>query len=223
MIVNSAIQDEVKKRNITRLCHFVHTNKLLHILNSEEGIRAVNFIEYDILKQNDELRLDGKKDFINCSIEYPNYWYFRKVENNDAIFSDWAIVFIDPITISFATTEFCPVNAAKRYGAYIGKGYNVFKSIFDEQIERQRRTPQMLTNVPTDDQAEVLVYKNIPRKYITGIAFKNEEIAKRKKAEWKVLNIPPIDVYIAPELFERTASDKIRRGIKPYEHLYMGE
>jgi len=37
------------------------------------------------------------------------------------------------------------------------------------------------------------------------------------------LNIPPIDVYIAPELFERTASDKIRRGIKPYEHLYMGE
>lgn len=38
------IQSEIKKRNITRLCHFVHTNKLLHILSSEEGIKAVDFI-----------------------------------------------------------------------------------------------------------------------------------------------------------------------------------
>ena len=29
------IYEEIKKRNITRLCHFVHTNILLHILNYE--------------------------------------------------------------------------------------------------------------------------------------------------------------------------------------------
>lgn len=55
------IQREIKKRNITRLCHFVHTNKLLHILSSEEGIKAVDFIDEDILVQNDTDRYDEKQ------------------------------------------------------------------------------------------------------------------------------------------------------------------
>ena len=56
-----------------------------------------------------------------------------------------------------------------------------------------------ISNIPTNDQAEVLVYSNIPRKFITGVAFKDESIAKQKIAEWKTLEIPNIDVYVAPE------------------------
>ena len=47
------IEQEIKKRNITRLCHFVHTNVLLHILNNNEGVKAVDFISQDILLQSE--------------------------------------------------------------------------------------------------------------------------------------------------------------------------
>lgn len=216
------IEKELKEREITRLCHYVHTNKLLHILNSEEGIAAVDFIDKDVLLQNDSRRLDGKTNFVNCSIQYPNFWYYNKVKNNNSVFPDWALIFIDPIISADETTEFCPVNAAKRFGAYVRKGYPAFKSMFDRQVEGYHRTPQMLKNAPTDDQAEVLIYRNVPRKYITGIAFKEAETAKQKIGGWEILGVPKIDIYIAPELFERTASDKIRKGIKPEEYLYMG-
>lgn len=217
------IEREIRERGITRLCHFVPTNKLLHILNSEEGIKAVDFINKDVLVQNDTKRLDGRTDCVNCSIQYPNYWYYRTIEKNNSIFPDWAVIFIDPIVATYDATEFCPVNAAKRNGEYIGKGYENFKRIFDKVVYGYTRSPQMLKNVPTNDQAEVLVQGNIPRRLITGIAFKSEEIARQKVAEWNVLDIPKIDVYIAPDLFARSTSDKIRKGIKPVEKLYVEE
>lgn len=214
------IQSEIKKRNITRLCHFVHTNKLLHILSSEEGIKAVDFIDEDILVQNDTDRYDGKTDYVNCSIQYPNYWYYKRVKDNNHIFPDWAIIFIDPIVATLETTQFCLVNAAKRHGAYIKKGYEGFLGIFAHNVDGFSRNENMFSNIPTNDQAEVLVYSNIPRKFITGVAFKDESIAQQKIAEWKTLEIPNIDVYVAPELFERVMSEKIHRGMVPSEKRY---
>lgn len=217
------IQKEINKRGITRLCHYVHTNKLLHILSSEEGIKAVNFIDKDILIQNDPLRLDGKKDYINCSIQYPNYWYFNKVKENNSLFKDWAIIFIDPVVATYEDTEFCAFNAARGKGSYVEKGYEAFLKIFEDNVEGYCRTQQMLKCAPTNDQAEVLIYHNIPRKYILGIAFENEKIANVKRSAWEVLGVPQIDVYIAPELFNRTASEKIRRGIEPTIELFLEE
>ena len=217
------IQKEINRRGITRLCHYVHTNKLLHILNSEEGIKAVDFLDEDILVPNDPHRFDGKKDYINCSIQYPNYWYFNKVRDNNEIFKDWAIIFIDPIVASNEKTEFCVVNAAKRNGAYIDKGFESFLKIFNANVDGFCRTQQMLESAPTNDQAEVLIYHSIPRKYILGIAFQSEEIAKTKQAAWKALEIPHFDIYIAPELFERTTSEKIRKGIEPEVKLLVEE
>lgn len=187
------IYEEIKKRNITRLCHFVHTNILLHILNNNEGVKAVDFIKQDVLIQNDKQRMDGKTDYINCSVQYPNWWYLRRVKDNNPIFSDWAILFIDPIVATIETTQFCKVNAATRYGAYICKG------------------------------AEVLVYENIPVSMIKGIAFENEEIARQKIVEWKVMGFPKIDVFISPELFDVSTSGKIRRGEEPLVKPYREE
>lgn len=214
------IQEEIKQRKITRLCHFVHTNKLLYILHNSDGINAVDFISKDTLDQNDTQRLDGKTDFINCSIQYPNWWYLRRVKENNPIFSDWAILFIDPIVATFESTEFCKMNAAKRYGAYIKKGYKAFQEIFEQQTGSQFRTPKMLPNAPTDDQAEVLVYQSIPVEYITGIAFENAEIARQKIVEWQVIGAPIKDVYIAPALFDVSSSKRIRNGQEPIVMLF---
>lgn len=217
------IEQEIKNRNITRLCHFVHTNILLHILNNSDGIKAVDFIDQDILVQNDTQRMDGKTDYINCSVQYPNWWYLRKVRDNNPIFSDWAILFIDPIVATLDTTQFCKVNAAKRCGSYIKKGYEAFRELFEYQVENQVRSSTMLLNAPTDDQAEVLVYKKIPLEHIQGIAFENEKIAKEKIVEWQVMGFRPIDVFIAPKLFDVATSKDIRRGNEPSIKYYVEE
>ena len=197
------IYEEIKRRNITRLCHFVHTNILLYILNNNDGIKAVDFVNQDILVQNDRQRLDGKTDYINCSVQYPNWWYLRRVKDNNPIFSDWAILFIDPIVAAIETTQFCKVNAATRYGAYICKGAEAFRELFCANVGRQSRTKDMLQNAPTDDQAEVLVFKHIP-----------------VSIEWKVMGFPKIDVFVSPELFDVSTSGKIRRGEEPLVKVY---
>ena len=140
-----------------------------------------------------------------------------------AIFSDWAILFIDPIVATIETTQFCKVNAATRYGAYICKGAEAFRELFSANVGRQNRTKDMLQNAPTDDQAEVLVYENIPVSMIKGIAFENEEIARQKIVEWKVMGFPKIDVFISPELFDVPTSGKIRRGEEPLVKPYREE
>ena len=210
------IYEEIRKRNITRLCHFVHTNVLLHILNNNEGVKAVDFINQDVLIQNDKLRLDGKT-------EYTNWWYLRRVKDNNPIFSDWAILFIDPIVATIETTQFCKVNAATRYGAYIYKGVEAFREMFSANVGRQNRTIDMLQNAPTDDQAEVLVYESIPVSMIKGIVFENEKIARQKIVEWKVMGFPKIDVFISPELFDVSTSGKIRSGVEPVVRPYREE
>lgn len=217
------IYEEIRKRNITRLCHFVHTNVLLHILNNNEGVKAVDFINQDVLIQNDKLRLDGKTEYINCSVQYPNWWYLRRVKDNNPIFSDWAILFIDPIVATIETTQFCKVNAATRYGAYIYKGVEAFREMFSANVGRQNRTIDMLQNAPTDDQAEVLVYESIPVSMIKGIVFENEKIARQKIVEWKVMGFPKIDVFISPELFDVSTSGKIRSGVEPVVRPYREE
>lgn len=214
---------EIQKRNITRLCHFVHTNTLLHILNNSEGVKAVDFINQDILVQNDRQRLDGKTDYINCSVQYPNWWYLRKVKDNNPIFSDWAILFIDPTVATIETTKFCKVNAATSCGAYIRNGTEAFRELFSKNVGRQTRTNEMLANAPTDDQAEVLVYESIPISKIKGIAFENETIAKQKIVEWRVMGFPEIEVFISPELFNVSTSGKIRRGEEPLVEKYKEE
>ena len=175
------------------------------------------------IRQNDKQRMDGKTDYINCSVQYPNWWYLRRVKDNNPIFSDWAILFIDPIVATIETTQFCKVNAATRYGAYICKGAEAFRELFSANVGRQNRTKDMLQNAPTDDQAEVLVYENIPVSMIKGIAFENEEIARQKIVEWKVMGFPKIDVFISPELFDVSTSGKIRRGEEPLVKPYREE
>lgn len=216
------IRQEYQNRNITRLCHITRSQKSMHILSSEDGIMAVDFLDESLYDANDELRLDGRKDFINCSIQYPNHWYWNKVKDKDPLFRDWVILLINPEVLSIESTEFCPVNAAKGRGAYINKGYATFKELFNVRVNNRVRPSQMLSCCPTDDQAEVLVYKNISRQDIIGVVVLNEEQAERESVRWEQLNIPKFDIYIAPDLFNGNWSTKVRQGIKPIEYKYQG-
>jgi hypothetical protein len=218
---------EIETRGITRLCHFTRSQKAVHILTCETGIKAVDFLEQDIYDVNDPLRLDGKRSFVNCSIQYPNHWYWKKVKDKDHIFREWVILFINPELLLLDTTEFCAVNAATAGGAYIRKGYQAFSELYSDPLNIKsvrHRTNAMLPCCPTDDQAEVLIYKNISRNDIIGVAVQNEAQAKREFVRWysNLKGVPKLDIFIAPDLFNGAWSTKVRRGTVPLEYKYEG-
>jgi hypothetical protein len=218
---------EIETRGITRLCHFTRSQKAVHILTCETGIKAVDFLEKDIYDVNDPLRLDGKRSFVNCSIQYPNHWYWKKVKDKDPIFREWVILFINPELLLLDTTEFCAVNAATAGGAYIRKGYQAFRELYSDSLNIKsvrHRTNAMLPCCSTDDQAEVLIYKNISRNDIIGVAVQNEAQAKREFVRWysNLKGVPKLDIFIAPDLFNGDWSTKVRRGTVPLEYKYEG-
>lgn len=225
--MSSIMVREINDRKITRLCHFTRSNKAVHILSSESGLVAVDFLDKDIYDANDESRMDGRTDCINCSIQYPNYWYYRRVKDKVPLFTEWVVLFINPELLLHESTEFCFTNAAYGRGAFIKKGNEAFEKLFDYKVTGKRtffRTDNMLSCCPTDDQAEVLVYRNISRKDIIGVAVPTEEQAIHERIRWynNLKTVPDIDIIIAPDLFNGAWSDKVREGIVPLEYKFDG-
>lgn len=227
LVMIKGIIEDINGRNITRLCHFTNFTSALKILQSEKGIMASEFIDKDVYMPNDTDRYDGKKNFICCSIEYPNTWYLDRIRNKDPLFNEWIILFIDPYLAALEISRFCPVNAATGRGVYIRGGLQGFRDLFQQEIQigrKLRRSTQMFDSCPTDGQAEVLVFKNVSRDDIIGLAVENDNVAKRISAALKILrkgcNIPDISIYIAPDLFINSWNPMIRAGRRPEEILF---
>ncbi|MDF3555394.1 DUF4433 domain-containing protein [Bacillus cereus] len=220
----------INQRGITRLCHFTKSNNLSHILRNESGIIANTFLDdqLEILKKNDEYRYDNKEDYVCCSVQYPNSWYLRRIKDIDPLFNEWVVLFISPTLVYDSTTLFCHRNAAAGRGRYIRAGYEGFTGMFNNAVQGQRliyRKPSMLQCCPTDDQAEVLIYKNITRNNIIGIAVSSEEQARREKLRLSFIQEVPqnLNWIVAPEIFNTSWSSKVRSGLVPEEYLYRGE
>ena len=77
----------LQSRKVTRLCHFTKVSSLTHILLNESGILASSSVN-DKEFINDSERYDGNSDYVCCSIQYPNWWYYNKVEkqNQNSVF-----------------------------------------------------------------------------------------------------------------------------------------
>lgn len=218
------IAQEINTRRITRLCHFTRISKLLHILSTEEGIMATADLNEecsDLLTQNDKMRLDGYSDHVNCSIQYPNTYYLDSVRNSDPIFKNWVIIFIDPRIMCNSSTKFCYRNAAANCGEYVESGFKGLESMFQNTVYSKysfTRTPQMLPCCPTDVQAEVLIYKNIPRTAILSIAAPTEEEAMNGAAMLKhIAEAPTVEWIVAPDLFNNNWIRLVKRGYSPDE------
>ncbi|XYY59802.1 DarT ssDNA thymidine ADP-ribosyltransferase family protein [Bacillus velezensis] len=113
-------------------------------------------------------------------------------------------------------------------GQFIKSGIEGFVGMFKNRVLGQRlmyRTHSMAECCPTDDQAEVLLYKNIPRGHIIGIAVPTEEQARREKARLSFIKEVPKDIkwIIAPDLFNVSWSSMVREGDIPEEYYYRRE
>lgn len=226
-----AIQQDIAKRGITRLCHFTPSRSLAHILAGGAGILPSRLLEEEdrlLFNPTDLQRLDGHPDHICCSIEYPNAWYLDRARKGEILFRDWVVIFIDPAVLASERTLFCPRNAAAGYGAYISSGHEAFASMFalsvpGAQGKVRGRTLLHLPCSPTDDQAEVLVPDSIPPASIRAIGVSSEEQAQAESVRLKILGIDLGDLkfVVSPTLFDKYAlSNAIRAGQRPSETLW---
>lgn len=222
----------IKEKNITRLCHFTKSSNLSHILRNESGILANTFLDdqLEILKKNDEHRYDNKEDYVCCSVQYPNSWYLRRIKDIDPLFKEWVVLLIDPSLVNNSTTLFCHRNAAAGRGQFIKGGQDGFAGMFRNPVQGQGqrlmyRSQLMPDCCPTDDQAEVLLYKNISRSNIIGVVVPTEEQARKEQIRLSFIKDIPKDIkwFVAPDLFNVSWSSMVRKGNLPDEYLYRGE
>jgi hypothetical protein len=228
----AAIKREAERRGITRLCHFTPSRNLVHILTGTTGILATKKLQKDersVFTATDLERLDRHEEYICCSIEYPNAWYFDKAKSKDILFKDWVILFINPKYLWLPGSRFCPRNAASGYGRSVAEGEKAFLEMFANSItgaygKTFTRSPNHLDCCPTDNQAEVLIPDQIGISDILAIAVPTETQAKNEAARLRLLGVPEdrFKFVIALELFEKyTLSSLISSGKRPREILWI--
>lgn len=127
------------------------------------------------------------------------------------------MIFIYPALSQDDKTLFCPINSAASKGAYISGDAENLRASFNQQVGYRRRTSNMLYCCPTDDQAEVLLYKHVPVSRITGIAFESEHTLNTMLKLFEKYKIIYPDLYLSKELFSSRMSDSIRNGCRPRE------
>jgi hypothetical protein len=222
----AAIQKDIKQRGITRLCHFMQSRKLSHVLTQTQALLPTQQLRDrhpDVLDVTDEERYDGHLNHVCCSIQYPNSWYFRKIHDRDPLFTDWVIVYLNPALVWERETLFSPRNAAAQGGALLQPGWQGWQALFASQVtgaygQTRTRTARMLNCCPTDDQAEVLAPDAIPQHYITAVVVKTAQQAHKEQTRLAVLGVQPSFSWIvAPALFTPDWSDLVRQGQRPDE------
>lgn len=77
----------------------------------------------------------------------------------------------------------------------------------------------MLNSCPTDDQAEVLIYKHVPVNSITDIAFETEHTLNTMLKLFEKYSVAYPDLYLSRELFTTELSSLIRNGRRPVETI----
>ncbi|WP_082751451.1 DarT ssDNA thymidine ADP-ribosyltransferase family protein [Burkholderia sp. MSMB1459WGS] len=222
MTVNANILDDCTRRGITRLCHFTPSRNLIHVLASGylKDRLTLDTELLDEVNPTDEYRLDGHRDKICCSVEYPNSYYLDIVTKKELIFLDWVILFIDPVVLWSPGTLFCPRNAAAENGALIAGGWPGYESMFLPRVQGTggrsfKRQASHLSCSPTDMQAEVLVPGPIPIDAIRGMAMRTEKQVKTERARWDTLGLsaPTVPTVVAPVLFDK---------IELRQHIWTG-
>ena len=167
-------------------------------------------------------------DHLSCSIEYPNVWYLRKASQAELIFQDWVILAINPNVLWRDNSLFSPVNSATENGRYLQAGIHGFQQLFLDKSPGRRsfkRTPKTPLSVPTDGQAEAMIYNFIETDMIMGGVFSSADRAKLTMSRLKGCGIGRdllglMRWTVSPELF--STEDRIRRklledGIMPAE------
>jgi hypothetical protein len=144
----------------------------------------------------DSQRWDGKLNHICCSITYFNFQYHYNIRYRS---NCWLLLHIRSDYLWKEKTLFCQVNAATDSGARIGRGFQLFNSLFDSNVIAKGRIlarNNKPDNLPTCVQAEVLVYESISLSDILRVVVSCESDKKKViDAGWEG------SIEVSPHLF----------------------
>lgn len=175
----SQIQQFCEERGITTLCHFTRIENLRSIL--QQGLIGRSFLAKSGQQffWNDADRADRCPEANCLSISFPNYQMFygiregmKSEEVND---SQWVVLLLDAKVLWDLDCAFCQRNAASNAVRFIPlderKKPEALKGMFDDFYDIKHQNLQIPQNYSTHPQAEVLVFDQIPTKYINAIHF----------------------------------------------------
>lgn len=175
----------LRQKKINNLLHFTRAENLENIF--KYGLLPKNVLLCERISAvfNDEYRYDNCEDAVCTSIEFPNYKMFYTLRNNNPEV-DWVVLLLDAKIICDFDCAFCCENAgsAAMYQTDIEsrKGKRAFLKLFDDQAGCCSRSEMNLPSYyPTNPQAEVLVFANIPVEYIKCVYFYDYETLKKYK------------------------------------------
>ena len=203
------IRQEVERRGIRGLCHFTPVESLSGIIQDQRV-----WSRSELLRRrpnalvNDQSRVDGHTGYVCCSVQYPNLYLLNRFRHRGHIDSTsaWAVLIFKRDLLAHPRTKFCPLNAAKDYGAHIGDGLEGFLSMFASWVPAsdRHRPVTHLETCPTDRQAEVLVHHSVPIEAILGVVLESDKSLRAVRREVKKLprRTRPT-IMVVPEFFDK--------------------
>ena len=204
-----------QNRGVTRLCHLTNISSMFSMAldASYNGILATAYIPLDNSYQNDHVRMDQHTEYVNCSCQYPNYKYFYRKQDCHKPFNTWCCLFLSPQILLKRTAMYSPFNAARGSGKFICSDMDTISRLFSHPDRRDR-----LRSCPDDIQAEILIERDIPWSYVTGIAVEKAETAQRiyRTLVYQYGRGCP-RLYVAPDIFSNQCERFLCKGLRPQE------
>lgn len=212
--LDEAVAARLAAMPVARLAHFTPSKNLPNIIR-DGMLRSVKDLSADVracYTPTDLLRLDGFREKVCCSLQFPNGYYFARArtERQFLNYPDWVCLLMDKTVAAKSGTLFCPRNAASTSGA-CSPGVAGLESCYAPAVTGQggitrQRGPQHDPGSPTDVQAEVLVTAPILLSAVTAIVVPTEAAAIQEHARLVQLTLPPpshIQWKICPQMFEK--------------------
>lgn len=177
------IEKILSERGISSLVHFTRAENLPNILKYGICPRA-ELYEKDAIF-NDEYRFDGCENAVCTSIEFPNYKMFYRLRMDDPE-ADWVVLIISADAMVDFDCAFCEMNAGSKpmYSMPLKErmGSSALQTLFKDVSDGRRRADLGIPDcLPTNPQAEVLVFGTIPVDYITHVVFEDAATKKEYK------------------------------------------
>jgi hypothetical protein len=167
---------EIRKRRITRLCHFTSIRALERIVE-DQAIHDRKTLEGRETRYifNDPARYDGRRGHICLSIEHPNVYMMASQQERRQ--REFVVLCIQPSEMARTGVLFSRLNAASESGALLTAGEQGFKDLYVRQPGPRPifRGDTHAQSCPTDIQAEVLIPGSIPFSSILGVVMSSDE------------------------------------------------
>lgn len=179
------MRNAVNQYGIRFLLHFTQASNLLSIF--QHGISPIAELQEKRMSYswNDAYRLDGFPNASCFSIEVPNYKMFYKYRFQNPQL-DWVVLGVKKDVLWEKDCAFCIENAAStsitQTTIESRKGVQALKRLYNEFPNKPTRsTLKLPPAVPTNPQAEVLVFGNIKPSYIFSVCFENAYLLDKYK------------------------------------------